>query len=279
MPSLGKFNQLTIEEICHEGAYLNGAELGEVFISAHELTPDDHEGQSISVFVYLDSQGVATATRKKPYAQLGDFTLLRVKEINSTGAFVDIGLDKDLLVPFNEQSPKMEQGRSYVIHFYLDKASGRMCGSSKLNKFLDKTPATYESLQEVDLIIAGKTDLGYKAIVNQAHWGIIYHDQVFKPLFPGQVFKGFVRKVREDNKLDLLLEKPGMAKIDTLSNQILSELEKNNGFLALGDKSDPVLIKKTFSTSKANYKKAIGGLYKQGLIDIEATSIKLKKAL
>ena len=126
------------------------------------------------------------------------------------------------------------------------------------------------------MIIAGKTDLGYKTVVNQSHWGIIYHDQVFRPLFPGQKFKGFVRKIREDNKLDITLEKPGMEKIDSLSQKILDELNKQNGFLALGDKSDPEKIKKLFATSKANYKKAIGGLYKQGLIEIEATHISLK---
>jgi predicted RNA-binding protein (virulence factor B family) len=276
MPSLGKFNSLTITELAPEGAYLDGLELGEVFLPHAEVPADASANSIISVFVYLDSKGVATATTKQPHAQVGDFCLLRVKEINSTGAFVDIGIDKDLLVPFNEQGPKLEQGRSYLIHFYLDKASGRMCGSTKLNKFLDKTPANYIPLQEVDLIIAGKTDLGYKTVVNQSHWGIIYHDQVFRPLFPGQKFKGFVRKIREDNKLDITLEKPGMEKIDSLSQKILDELNKQNGFLALGDKSDPEKIKKLFATSKANYKKAIGGLYKQGLIDIEATHISLK---
>ncbi len=277
MITLGKFNTLKLTERSAEGGYLDGKNLGEVFISSEELLEKEIEDTELNVFVYLDSDGLATATKKKPLAVLNEFALLRVKEINNIGAFLDWGIEKDLLVPYAEQKPKMIEGKSYLVYLYLDNASQRICASGRLNKFLDKTEANYVNNQEVEITIAGKTDLGYKVVVNKLHWGILYYDQVFKPLFIGQVLTGYVNKVRDDNKLDIKLERAGMAKVHNLAEQVLETLKKNNGFLPLGDKSEPELIKKQFSTSKANYKKAIGNLFKQGLIDIEAKSIKIRQ--
>ncbi|WP_040697828.1 S1 RNA-binding domain-containing protein [Pseudoalteromonas citrea] len=277
MTMLGSIQNLMINELCAEGAYLDGRELGEVFLPKAEVESHLELGDSIQVFIFQDSQGHMTGTTQTPIAQVGEFALLRVKEINSFGAFLDLGVSKDILAPFNEQKPKMRDGHSYLVKLYLDNASQRLCASSNINKFVNKTDAEYAPLQEVDLIVASKTDIGYKVIINEQHLGVVFFNTIFKRMFIGQKLKGFVKVVREDGKIDVVLEKPGMAKVTGLSEQILAELTAKGGFLPLGDKSDPELIRKTFSTSKANFKKAIGGLFKQGKIDIEAKSISLRK--
>lgn len=273
---LGKVGLLTVEEVNAEGAYLNGGSLGEVFLPKHELPKGTEAGDPVSVYIFLDNSGHPTATTQKPVAQVGDFALLRVKELKNIGAFMDNGVSKDILAPFNEQKPKMQEGHSYLVKIYLDKASNRICASSNIKKFVDKTPANYQRGEEVQLIIAGKTDIGYKVIVNESHFGVVFFSDVFQRMYTGQRMAGFIKNVREDGKIDITLEKPGMAKIDDLGEKILAALRENNGKLPLGDKSDPELIKKHFQTSKANFKKAIGGLFKQGLVELQATSITLK---
>ena len=276
MSYLGTTQTLFVKEVSNEGAYLDGHDLGEVFLPKQEIKHELEAGDSISVFIYLDNANLPTATVKKPHAQVGEYALLLVKEINSIGAFIDWGLDKDVLVPFNEQKPRMQEGHSYLVRLYLDNASQRICASNNFNRFLSKDEPEYSHLQEVDLIVAGKTDIGYKVLIEESHFGVVFYNMVFKNLFVGQKLKGFVQKVREDGKIDVVLEKPGMGKVSDLSEKILEKLKQEGGILAIGDKSDPELIKKVFSTSKANYKKAIGGLFKQELIEIEAKSIRLK---
>lgn len=270
MSILGTTQTLFVNEISNEGAYLDGRDLGEVFLPSKEIEYEIEAGDSVQVFIYLDHAGHPTGTTKKPLAQVGEYALLRVKAINNTGAFMDWGLEKDVLAPYNEQKPKMKEGFSYLVRLYLDNASQRICASSNFNKFLSKDEPNYAPMEEVELIVAGKTDLGYKVLVNEAHIGVVYYNTVFKKLFVGQRLTGYIQKVREDGKIDVLLEKPGMGKVNDLSEKILDKLKAEGGILHLGDKSDPEAIRKTFSTSKANYKKAIGGLFKQGLIDIEA---------
>jgi predicted RNA-binding protein (virulence factor B family) len=276
MSYLGTTQTLFVNEVSNEGAYLDGHDLGEVFLPSSEIKHELEAGDSVSVFIFLDNANLATATTKKPLAQVGEYALLRVKEINSIGAFLDWGLDKDVLAPFNEQKPRMQEGYSYLVRLYLDNASGRICASNNFNRFINKTEPEYAPLQEVQLIVAGKTDIGYKVLIEEAHYGVIFYNMVFKNMFVGQRLTGFIQKVREDGKIDVILEKPGMAKVSELGEKIMDKLKQEGGVLAIGDKSDPELIKKIFSTSKANYKKAIGGLFKQGLIDIEAKAIRLK---
>ncbi|TGE81424.1 GntR family transcriptional regulator [Pseudoalteromonas sp. KS88] len=276
MSYLGTTQTLFVNEVSNEGAYLDGHDLGEVFLPSHEIKHELEAGDSISVFIFLDNANLPTATTKKPHAQVGEYALLRVKEINSIGAFLDWGLDKDVLAPFNEQKPRMQEGHSYLVRLYLDNASSRICASSNFNRFLSKEEPQYTHLQEVNLIVAGKTDIGYKVLVEESHFGVVFYNMVFKNLFVGQKLTGFIQKVRDDGKIDVILEKPGMGKVSELGEKIMDKLKDEGGVLAIGDKSDPELIKKVFSTSKANYKKAIGGLFKQGLIDIEAKLIKLK---
>ena len=276
MSYLGTTQTLFVNEVSNEGAYLDGHDLGEVFLPSNEIKYELEAGDSISVFIFLDNANLATATTKKPLAQVGEYALLRVKEMNSIGAFLDWGLEKDVLAPFNEQKPRMQEGYSYLVRLYLDNASGRICASNNFNRFINKTEPEYTPLQEVQLIVAGKTDIGYKVLIEEAHYGVIFYNMVFKNMFVGQRLTGFIQKVREDGKIDIILEKPGMGKVSDLGEKIMDKLKAEGGVIALGDKSDPEVIKKVFSTSKANYKKAIGGLFKQGLIDIEAKANRLK---
>ncbi|MBH0080648.1 CvfB family protein [Pseudoalteromonas sp. NZS11] len=276
MSYLGTTQTLFVKEVSNEGAYLDGHDLGEVFLPKQEIKHELEAGDSISVFIFLDNANLATATTKKPHAQVGEYALLRVKEINSIGAFLDWGLEKDVLTPFNEQKPRMQEGHSYLVRLYLDNASQRICASNNFNRFLSKDEPQYIHLQEVDLIVAGKTDIGYKVLIEESHFGVVFYNMVFKSLFVGQKLKGFIQKVREDGKIDVVLEKPGMGKVSDLGETIMQKLKNEGGVIPLGDKSEPEAIKKMFSTSKANYKKAIGGLFKQELIDIEAKSIRLR---
>jgi len=276
MSYLGTTQTLFVKEVSNEGAYLDGHDLGEVFLPKQEIKHELEAGDSISVFIFLDNANLATATIKKPHAQVGEYALLRVKEINSIGAFLDWGLEKDVLTPFNEQKPRMQEGHSYLVRLYLDNASQRICASNNFNRFLSKDEPQYTHLQEVDLIVAGKTDIGYKVLIEESHFGVVFYNMVFKSLFVGQKLKGYIQKVRDDGKIDVVLEKPGMGKVSDLGETIMQKLKNEGGVIPLGDKSDPESIKKMFSTSKANYKKAIGGLFKQELIDIEAKSIRLR---
>ncbi|HEA14963.1 MAG TPA: GntR family transcriptional regulator, partial [Pseudoalteromonas prydzensis] len=232
MSYLGTTQTLFVNEVSNEGAYLDGHELGEVFLPSHEIKHELEAGDSVSVFIFLDNANLATATTKKPLAQVGEYALLRVKEINSIGAFLDWGLEKDVLAPFNEQKPRMQEGYSYLVRLYLDNASGRICASNNFNRFLNKTEPEYAPLQEVQLIVAGKTDIGYKVIIEEAHFGVIFYNMVFKNMFVGQRLTGYVQKVREDGKIDVILEKPGMAKVSELGEKIMDKLKHEGGVLA-----------------------------------------------
>lgn len=202
--------------------------------------------------------------------------LMKIEGVNATGAFVNWGIkEKDLLIPFSEQRTRFSAGQTILVYVYTDKASGRIVGTTKFNKWLDKTPANYEVNEQVDLIIAERSQLGYKAIVNGKHWGMIFPSDVFGKLYIGKKLKGFIKQIREDGKIDLALQKVGVAKMDDLSSKILDLLEKKGGFLPLNDKSSPEAIFDAFRTSKGTYKKTIGGLYKQGKIVIEKDGIRL----
>jgi hypothetical protein len=275
MASIGTLNELEVVKTVDFGVYLDGGFHGEILLPKRYVPENCQAGDRLEVFIYLDSEDRLVATTEKPLAIVGEFAMLKVVEVTSFGAFLDWGLMKDLLVPFREQQVKMEKGNSYLVYVYLDNESQRIVATSKLDKCLGNIPVDYEPGEEVDLIIAGKTDLGYKAIVDNSHWGVIYHNEVFKPLQPGEKLKGFIKQVRPDEKIDLRLEKPGYERIDSISQGILDQLKATGGFLPFNDKSDPDLIVKTFKTSKKNFKKAIGSLYKQHLITIEEEGIRL----
>ncbi|MCF6356971.1 MAG: S1-like domain-containing RNA-binding protein [Draconibacterium sp.] len=275
MVEIGNINTLDVNRETENGVYLDGRELGEILMPHKFVTAEVKEAGYASVFIYTDSEDRLVATTETPLAMVGEFALLKVVALSRFGAFLDWGLPKDLLVPFREQKADMVEGRSYLVYVFLDLQTNRIAASAKLDKFLDNTPPDYEVGQEVDLIVVEETDLGFKAIVNAEHWGMLYKNQVYKSLYNGQKMKGYVNKVREDEKIDLLLEKPGYEKMDGISEKILDELRKNNGFMAVSDKTSPEMIKAMFGISKKNFKKAIGGLYRKKIIVFESDGIKL----
>ena len=277
MVEIGKINVLDFVRETDNGIYLNGGDLGEILMPQKFVTPAIRKLKQAEVFVYSDSEDRLVATTEKPLAKVGEFAFLEVVAVTRVGAFLNWGLPKDLLVPFREQKAKMLEGKSYLVYVFLDFQTNRIAASAKLDKFLDNTPVQYETGEEVALLIAEQTDLGYKAIVNNEHWGMLYENQIFQSLSAGQKMKGYVNKVRDDEKIDLLLEKPGYEKIDAISEKILTELENNRGFLAVSDKTSPDIIQAMFGISKKNFKKAIGGLYKKKRIRFESDGIRLIK--
>jgi len=275
MADIGKFNELKIVKDLSFGVYLDGGELGEILMPRRYVPRDAKLDDTVTAFIYVDSEDRLIATTETPLAQVGDFAVLRVVSINKVGAFLDWGLMKDLLVPYQEQKLKMVVGDWHVVRIYLDEQSKRIAGTTKLNRFLNLSAPQYEVNQEVDLFITHQTDLGYNAIVNNAHWGIIYNNEVHTDLRKGLKMKAYVKKVREDGKIDLSTIVPGYEKIDELSDIILKKLEKVGGYLPLGDKSEASDIESIFHTSKKSFKKAIGALFKKRLITISDKEIRL----
>ncbi|EIV8660759.1 TPA: GntR family transcriptional regulator [Vibrio parahaemolyticus] len=276
MIKIGQINSLEVIKKADFGVFLDGDDYGSVLLPNKHVPEGTELGDHIEVFLYFDSESQLAATIDKPIAQVGEWGLMKIEGINQTGAFVNWGIkEKDLLIPFSEQRARFTAGQNILVYVYTDKASGRIVGTTKFNKWLDKTPANYEVNEEVDLIIAERSQLGYKAIVNGKHWGMIFPSDVFGKLFIGKKLKGYIKQVREDGKIDLSLQKVGVAKMDDLSSKIIDLLEKKGGFLPLNDKSSPEAIFDAFRTSKGTYKKTIGGLYKQGKIVIEKEGIRL----
>ncbi|MEL0629208.1 CvfB family protein [Psychromonas aquatilis] len=278
MIKVGTYNELKIVKEVDFGLYLDGGyDFGEILLPKRYITDEMRIGQSVSVFLYYDSEDRLIATTQHAKAVAGEFASLKVVDTNRAGAFLDWGLPKDLLVPFNQQKVAMKTGYGYLVYVYQDDISERLLASSKLDRFLDKVPATYKVGEKVDLIIADRTDIGFKAIINHKHWGVIFESDVFGDLGIGKKCKGYIRRIREDGKIDLGLTQTGYAKVEGLSDRILLSLRQNDGFLPLSDKSSPEQIAKILKMSKGNFKKAIGQLYKQGHIVIAANGITITK--
>ena len=275
MIKIGRSYELDVVKAVDFGFYLDAEDLGEVLLPIKYAPADLVEGDYIEAFLYLDSENRPVATTQIPKAKVGEFAYLEVVDNTSVGAFLDWGLDKDLLVPFSEQHRPMEVGQSYLVYVYINQADGRIVASSKIDKFLDdEKPHDFKPQQAVNLIIANSTDLGYKAIVNQSHWGVLYKNEVHQRLSFGQSIKGFIKYVRPDGKIDLSLQ-GGQETRDKHSTLILDYLRNKNGFAPVHDKSDPKVISDLFGMSKGAFKKAIGGLYKQRIISIEKDGIRL----
>ncbi|MGV3599903.1 MAG: S1 RNA-binding domain-containing protein, partial [Dyadobacter fermentans] len=239
------------------------------------ITDDMQVGDQIKVFVYLDSEDRPVATTQTPKIIRNEFAFLEVKDVSEYGAFLDWGLIKDLFVPFREQPKPMEIGEWHVVFLYLDQKTQRLLASAKIDKFLETDRLTVSEGEEVDVLVWQKTDLGYNVVVNQYHKGLIYANEVFQPLEIGDSLKGYVKKIREENKLDISLQKTGYEVVEPVAKQILEELQKGKGFLNLSDNSSPEDIYKRLKISKKVFKKAIGGLYKQGIIRITNDGIYL----
>ncbi len=275
MLKLGRSYELEVVKELDFGFYLDAENLGEVLLPNRVVPEGTNVGDSLSVFLYLDSEDRPIATTKKPRAQVGQFAYLRAVETTDFGAFLDWGLDKHILLPFAEQHRKIEVGKSYLVYLYLDERDGRIVASSKIDKFIeDKATRYFKTREPVDLIIANTTELGYKAIVNHSCWGVLYKSDVFQKLSFGQRVKGFIRRVRPDGKVDLTLN-GGNHSRDRNTKIVLDYLNKNSGFAPLHDKTDPKIISSELGMSKGAFKKAIGNLYKQKVISIDNDGIRM----
>ncbi|RUR08777.1 S1 RNA-binding domain-containing protein [Legionella sp. km772] len=275
MIEIGKFNRLRVIKEVPFGVYLDGEDWGEILLPkkfvSKTLTIDD----LVDVFVYFDSEDKIIATTQNPLTRVGEFAFLRVVDVNPIGAFLNWGLDKDLLVPRTEQQRPMEKDKSYLVYVKQDN-QGRIIASSKLNYFLDKSPPEFKVGEEVSLFIEGQTPLGTKVIINHSHWGLIHAADIFQRLYYGKRMTGYIKTVREDGKIDVALRKVGQDRIHELSSRILAKLKEEGGFLPLHDKSSAEAIMRLFGESKKGFKSAIGQLYKQGEIIIEDQGIRLK---
>ncbi len=279
MLEIGRFNELKVLGELPRGLQLDGGEAGEILLPKQYVTEDMAVGNVIKVFIYRDSEERLIATTKTPYAQVGDFAYLNIVDESPVGAFLDWGLPKDILVPFSEQSNRLEKGRKVLVRVYLDD-SDRLTASTMLDTFLYDTDDTdrFKSGDTVNLIIAGKTDLGTKVIIEGVYWGLIYESDIYQDLSRGDKVQGFIQRVRPDKKIEVTLQQPGFARIEPLAQKVLDKLaNEDEGFIPLSDKSSPEMIKRVFSCSKNAFKQAIGSLYKQKLINIEREGITLLK--
>jgi predicted RNA-binding protein (virulence factor B family) len=275
MAELGVLNTLTVLRTGSYGVILDGGPLGDVLLPLREAPESCAVGDTLEVFVYVDSDDTLVATTQRPLAMVGEFAHLKVLSMTDYGAFVDWGLKKNLLVPFSEQNGTMIVGRSYVVRVYLDKRSGRAVASARLDRFLDRTPIDYVPRQQVDLLVCEHTDIGYKAIINQRHWGVLHDADVFQPLRYGQRLTGYIKRLREDGKIDLVLQPPGYAKVEGIAGELLEKIKAAGGFIAVTDKSPPEKIYALFGVSKKTFKQAVSALYRERLITIEADGLHL----
>jgi len=275
MAAIGRYNSMQVVKHTGFGLYLDGGADGEILLPKRYIPKDvpSEVGDWLNVFVYLDSEDKLIATTEKPKAQVGEFASLKVAEINRIGLFLDWGLPKDLLLPHSEEKRPLQVGDYCVVFLYVDPRTRRITATARLDRHLDKTPARYRVGDPVDILVVEQTDLGFKAIIEGRHWGLIHKNEVFKFLRPGLRERGYIREMRADGKISLSLQPLGNEAADALQALILQKLEEQGGVLQLSDKSPAEAIARAFGVSKGNFKKAIGGLYKQGRIVIHADRI------
>ncbi|MFT6716090.1 MAG: putative RNA-binding protein (virulence factor B family) [Saprospiraceae bacterium] len=282
MTNIGEYNVLVAYQQIDAGMLLvasdadTAAEEFEKILLPNAYLPNDLSlGDPIEVFIYLDSEDRVIATNLTPKITLNNFAYLPVKEVNTVGAFLDMGLAKDLLVPFRQQATDMQEGKSYLVCMYLDETTKRLIASSKVNRFLSNEQIDLMEGEEVDLIVVNQTDLGYNVIVNKAHKGLVFKSAIFQELHTGDELKGFVKTIREDNKLDVILQQQGVSTIEPNAQIILDFLKDNDGRTDITDKSAPELISTTFGMSKKAFKRALGALYKKRLVKLGKESTEL----
>jgi uncharacterized protein len=276
MPQLGKVNDLVIVRSSPHGFYLDAGSLGEVLLPTGEIPPEVEQGDVVPVFLSTDSEDRLLATTTVPSCQVEDFAAMEVVQVHPRlGAFLRWGLPKDLLLPFAEQSRRVRVGDRVVVRVIVDASSGRLIATSKLGRYLDKIHPRYEPGQPVSLLILDRTPLGFAAMIDQQHRGLLPQGEVHQPLQPGDQIQGYVRAIREDYKVDLTLAQPGFGRITSLADQIIERLNQSGGRIDIGDQSSPEAIRAAFGTSKKSFKQAAGHLYKQRLITLSPHAISL----
>lgn len=276
MAELGKWNNLMAVEESDHGLLLDGGEDGQILMPNRYLTVEQEPGDICKVFVHLDSKDRIVATTEEPLAQVGEFAFLKVVSVNQRmGAFLDWGLAKDLLLPFGEQLGRVREGMRVVVAVAIDKKSNRIIASMRTHRHLDDSFPPFKEGDAVDLLIAEESPMGYKAIIENSHLGLLYRSDLTESFYVGDRLKGFIRTVRPDGKIDLSLNESGYQRVTSLTDDILEALKNHEGFLALGDKSSPDEIRKVFGVSKKAFKQALGALYKKRAIEFEDEGIRL----
>ncbi|MEM7084622.1 MAG: S1-like domain-containing RNA-binding protein [Bacteroidota bacterium] len=275
MLQLGKFQELTILRETDPGLFLGDTEDNEVLLP-HRYKPENYAiGDALNVFLYLDNEERPIATTDEPLIKLNEFAYLQCSAVTKHGAFMDWGLLKQLFVPFKEQARPMKKGNWYIVHLYLDELTNRLVGSSKTNKFLSNEKVEVVKYDEVSIMVTHITERGANAIINGKHKGLIYLEDIFEDIRTGDKLNAFVKKVRDDNKIDLVLQAEGYRSIEPNANYLIEELKAAGGFLPFHDKTDPETIKNELGLSKKSFKKAIGSLYKDKRIMIKPDGIEL----
>jgi len=277
MATIGKMNGLAVLRSCDHGLVLDGGDLGEILMPNRYIPNEWHAGDILDIFLMLDSEDRLTATSLKPLAMVDEFACLRVIAATDIGAFLDWGLPKDLFVPFREQNVELREDQTVVVRIYFDQISKRIAASAKLDRYLDNTPAKFEAGETVQLRVCAKTDLRYKCIINDSHWGMVFFNVVFQPLEKGQCLDGYIKEVRPDGKINLTLQKMDANRFSSLADVIVKYLKAQGGFMPITDKSPPEEIYRLFEVSKKAYKRAIGSLYKKRIITFEDNGTKLVK--
>jgi hypothetical protein len=273
---IGRFNELKIIKETTIGVYL-GSDAGEILMPRKYVPQEARAGNTLRVFVYRDSEDRLVATTLTPAAVVGEFACLKVVAITRAGAFLDWGIQKDLLVPYSEQSGKMEVGGKYIVRIFLDERTQRITATTKISRFIEKENVDLHEGEKVAVLVYRVTDLGMKVIVNNRYFGMLYKNEVFEQLHIGDKAEGYVKRIRPDGKIDVMLGKAGPADIEEAKVVIVKALKEHRGFLPLGDHSAPEHIREIVHMSKKTFKKAVGGLYKNELIEIKEDGIKLKK--
>jgi predicted RNA-binding protein (virulence factor B family) len=275
MAQVGRFNKLEVVKEVDFGVYLDGGELDTILLPQRYVPEGCEVGDWVDVFLYFDSEDLLIATTETPRVEVGRCEMLKVIDINNAGAFMDWGLPKDLLVPYSEQLKPMEVGYSYVVYVFHDQDSDRIAASTRLQDYLAEESVWVKPRQAVDLLIAGRTDLGYKAVINDQYLGLIFRDDAFRPLKVGERLPGFIKNIRTDGKIDLVISQGTLQGDHDLGEQIIESLRATDGVSTLTDKSDPDLIYRTFKVSKKKYKQALGSLYRSKRILLSAEKIQL----
>lgn len=275
--SIGRMNRLNVVKEKEFGVYLDGDQLGEILLPKRYVPKGLRVGDSVDVFIYLDSEDELIATTLVPKVQVGEFAGLRAVAVNSVGAFFDWGLAKDLLVPFSQQKNRVEEGESHLLFVYLDQSTNRIVATTKIDPLLNRQEPEYRTGEKVEIIVGDKTNIGFKCIVDSRYWGVLFFQDVVGRLYKGDKLSAYIKRVREDGKIDLSLQQTGYKKVTNILDLIMEHLEQNNGEMAMTDKSSPDAIFKEFKVSKATFKKALGALYKDQKILLSKDKVTLKK--
>lgn len=275
MVEIGKINKLTVKAIGSKEVTFIADDDEEIKVPAEEFKEMPQEGDVVKIFLYKDANRKTIGSAKFPYAIAGEFEFLSVTQVSSAGALLDWGLKRKLFLPSKEQTSKIALGNTYLVHVFYDHKTEQVIASMHVDDFLGLDQPHYEMNDEVEILVVKETDLGYKVIVDDAYWGLIYHSEIFEHIDFAMRTKAYVKCVREDGKLDIALQPQGYKVVDTISEQILEELKRRDGYLPMNDKTDSDIIYNTFGCSKKAFKKTLGTLYKQRIITIGDDGIRL----